>query len=406
MRCALPAHLSALALAGLVGAASPLAQAAEPPPDLLTLAQGTIPLRVEAEASAKVRDEFAVKLIDGAPTGFAYTTAVPPETSVAFVYELAAPTVFERLAVPGVLETPSPSQSFARTIEVFGSADSDRAGFELIGSATLAAHRSRGLETELSLRPHAPVRWLRVRLAGALDPARPKMFLEFSELIGQGRQAEAPLSTRFGGPWSGRGVALSLQQEGPVVSGCYDRDGRLEGTVHGKVLHATGHTPAGIPSVFVAAVRDDGTLVVLRSTNGAPFHWHTGTAGGRAPACKQPAAPTLGCGAVVHGIRFEFDSAVLRPASAPLLDALHAGLQAAPGRRVEVQGHSSSEGEAGYNLRLSQQRAQAVVDALVQRGIGADRLRATGVGEARPLASNVDETGRSLNRRVEIHCDG
>ena len=71
---------------------------------------------------------------------------------------------------------------------------------------------------------------------------------------------------------------------------------------------------------------------------------------------------------------------------------------------VLIEGHTSSEGGTTYNQRLSERRAQAVVADLIQRGIAASRLSALGIGEARPIASNNDENGRSLNRRVEVHC--
>ena len=57
-----------------------------------------------------------------------------------------------------------------------------------------------------------------------------------------------------------------------------------------------------------------------------------------------------------------------------------------------------------YNLGLSQRRAAAVVTELVRRGIPAGRLSAVGAGEKQPIATNNDESGRSLNRRVEVHC--
>jgi outer membrane protein OmpA-like peptidoglycan-associated protein len=53
---------------------------------------------------------------------------------------------------------------------------------------------------------------------------------------------------------------------------------------------------------------------------------------------------------------------------------------------------------------LQERRASAVVSDLVRRGLAASRLSAAGIGEARPLASNNDESGRAMNRRVEIRC--
>jgi outer membrane protein OmpA-like peptidoglycan-associated protein len=64
---------------------------------------------------------------------------------------------------------------------------------------------------------------------------------------------------------------------------------------------------------------------------------------------------------------------------------------------ILIEGHTSSEGTETYNQNLSERRAQAVVAALAARGRDVARLSAAGLGDA-------DESGRSLNRRVEIHC--
>ena len=400
------ARRHALNLALLASSTAPMAQTL-PGPDLLSFAHGVVPMRVEADAAAKVRPDLALRLIDGDRRGFVVTAPVPPGTRVAFVYELPAPTVFERFAVPDVLETPSPGQTFFRDVRVLGSATGADEGFVELASATLATHRARGQETELAIQRRTPVRWLRLELSGAVDAPRPKVALEFSELIGQGRQEAAPTAHGFGGVWKGRGVKLALRQQGPAVDGCYDREGQLAGTVRGNVLHATGATRQGIPSTFVAVLGGDGQLHALRSSNGGPFYASVGTLDKKAAppaACFETAAPTLGCGSVIHAIGFDFDAATLRPDAAPALDALHAGLAADAAARVTIEGHTSSEGAEAYNLELSQARAQSVVDALVQRGIARDRLAASGAGEARPIASNDDESGRSLNRRVEVRC--
>ena len=69
---------------------------------------------------------------------------------------------------------------------------------------------------------------------------------------------------------------------------------------------------------------------------------------------------------------------------------------------VEVQGHTDSRGSDLYNKRLSQRRAQAVVDYLVRKDVDRDRLEAHGYGEEKPIAPNSTKTGRAMNRRVEL----
>ncbi|MEM8878915.1 MAG: OmpA family protein, partial [Pseudomonadota bacterium] len=124
------------------------------------------------------------------------------------------------------------------------------------------------------------------------------------------------------------------------------------------------------------------------------------------PVCLMPTPPGLGCGAVVHGIGFDFDSDAIRPESQPVIEAIHEGLSGEANATFQIIGHSSSEGEAEYNRDLSHRRAEAVVAALVTLGLDQGRLSAAGKGEDEPIASNDDEAGRSLNRRVEIRCAG
>ncbi len=83
---------------------------------------------------------------------------------------------------------------------------------------------------------------------------------------------------------------------------------------------------------------------------------------------------------------------------------IQAVLKAATTSDITVIGHTSSEGADEYNEKLSQSRAEAVVAALVARGINAARISAQGRGEKEPIADNATGAGRSLNRRVEITC--
>jgi OOP family OmpA-OmpF porin len=105
---------------------------------------------------------------------------------------------------------------------------------------------------------------------------------------------------------------------------------------------------------------------------------------------------------VLRGVNFDFDSARIRPDAAAILDAAAEALKENSGVQVEVAGHTDSIGTDEYNQGLSERRAQAVVDALVERGIDASRLSARGSGESQPVASNETSDGRAQNRRVEL----
>lgn len=77
-------------------------------------------------------------------------------------------------------------------------------------------------------------------------------------------------------------------------------------------------------------------------------------------------------------------------------------LQSEPGKLIRIEGHTDSTGSSETNLRLSQQRADAVLTALVQFGVEASRITSVGMGEDFPIASNDTEEGRSQNRRVDV----
>ncbi len=77
-------------------------------------------------------------------------------------------------------------------------------------------------------------------------------------------------------------------------------------------------------------------------------------------------------------------------------------LQTEPNKKIRVEGHTDSLGDAAANLLLSEQRAQSVLEALVSMGVASDRISALGMGEDFPIASNDDEDGRSRNRRVDV----
>lgn len=76
--------------------------------------------------------------------------------------------------------------------------------------------------------------------------------------------------------------------------------------------------------------------------------------------------------------------------------------KAAPALSVIVGGHTDNVGAPEANQKLSEERARAVVAALVQRGIAASRLEARGFGQTAPIADNRTEDGRAKNRRVEL----
>lgn len=101
-------------------------------------------------------------------------------------------------------------------------------------------------------------------------------------------------------------------------------------------------------------------------------------------------------------IQFEFNSGILKTQSYPLMDRAIAEMKKDPSVKFVLNGNASAEGTPQHNMSLSVERANAVKTYLVNSGINADNLRTVGHGESKPIADNSTETGRALNRRVEI----
>jgi outer membrane protein OmpA-like peptidoglycan-associated protein len=89
----------------------------------------------------------------------------------------------------------------------------------------------------------------------------------------------------------------------------------------------------------------------------------------------------------------------------PALDELAADLKICPNTDVHVQGHTDNDGAASANLGVSVARAEAVIEALVQRGLDDGRFYAEGFGETDPIASNDSKAGKAANRRITFQID-
>ncbi|WCM88728.1 OmpA family protein [Acidovorax sp. NCPPB 3576] len=101
-------------------------------------------------------------------------------------------------------------------------------------------------------------------------------------------------------------------------------------------------------------------------------------------------------------VLFAFNKADLSAQAAPRLDKLANFLKQFPERKLLIEGYTDSVGSDSYNQELSERRAQAVRDALVQRGVDTSRITARGYGKSYPVAENGSPEGRAMNRRVEI----
>ncbi len=110
----------------------------------------------------------------------------------------------------------------------------------------------------------------------------------------------------------------------------------------------------------------------------------------------------VGCW-VLDNVLFDFDKDVIKTGAYPLLDNVATILEKNPTMSVELHGHCDNVGTPAYNMDLSLRRAHAVKNYLIGKGILKNRLATEGFGFNKPVALNGTDTGRSMNRRVEIH---
>ena len=106
---------------------------------------------------------------------------------------------------------------------------------------------------------------------------------------------------------------------------------------------------------------------------------------------------------LLEKVRFEPGKAIIKPESYRLLDDVATVILTTPDiGRIEIEGHTDSQGSEAYNLRLSQQRADAVRDYLVRQSVPTEQLLSKGFGETLPIDTNKTPNGREANRRVKF----
>ena len=163
---------------------------------------------------------------------------------------------------------------------------------------------------------------------------------------------------------------------------------------------------SGLPAGLVIATAtapgyDEGSVpvdLVSGQTGNAEIQLHRHDEG--TAALEKQVAETGS--ATVYGIHFDTDSAKLRPDSMPALNAVLGLLNNHPASQWMIAGHTDNQGNAGHNQALSEDRAASVIAWLKAHGVAANRLGAQGFGASRPVADNSTESGRALNRRVEV----
>lgn len=104
----------------------------------------------------------------------------------------------------------------------------------------------------------------------------------------------------------------------------------------------------------------------------------------------------------LNSLQFETGKATLKKDCYPMLTDLIEIMKLKPTMKIEIGGHTDSDGDDAMNMQLSQQRAEAVRNYLISQGISAHRMISKGYGETRPKISNATPSGKAINRRTEI----
>jgi outer membrane protein OmpA-like peptidoglycan-associated protein len=376
--------------------------------DLLTLAHGA------TLVSASSAENRALDLLNGNRDDRAWTSERPTDgPPFTFVFELLAPTRLTQVGVDNARDQPSPSDAVARLFEVEASAEGPEAGFVSLGTLTV----EEDADAFLDVASGTPVRWLRFTLREGhnTEPA----WIYFDEVIAYGEQETVPGDDgRFTGVFETPGRSyVELRQAGAALTGCYTgTSGRGGGTLFGhgeggvaRVRWVDAENPA-VNGTALFVIDSAGELVGVQYRLPGRSPWSGPRVEGVTTPCSAVEAPanpvadaleTTG-EVTLYGIYFDFDQATLKPESEPVLRQLLEALQASPGLAVTIEGHTDDVGSDDYNRDLSQQRAQAVVDWLVEHGLAAERMTPAGRGEAEPVADNATADGRALNRRVEV----
>ncbi len=199
-------------------------------------------------------------------------------------------------------------------------------------------------------------------------------------------------------------LALTLPQAGCGLSKTAQGAGAGAGAgaiVGGVIGRATGSTARG--AIIGAAVGGTAGAIIGRQMDNQAEELEQELENARVERVSDPETGAEGIAIVFdNALLFDLNSSTLRTGVRADLADLAASLRQYPGHDAVIVGHASSDGSAGHNQTLSENRAASVSSYLVSLGIRSSRLATVGMGENDPIADNSTQAGREANRRVEI----
>jgi len=208
-------------------------------------------------------------------------------------------------------------------------------------------------------------------------------------------QGNWPLCSAIGG-LAGGGL-------GAIESSTWAAGGAVAGAVIGGLLCYAQDGDEDGDGVFDRRDRCPGTPANTPvHHNGCPLKEYPSSPAVMEPVAVEPVEPVR----VELDVKFDFDKSVVKEGSQADIKSLADFMKQYPQTSTTVEGHTDWIGTDAYNQGLSERRANAVRDVLVnQHGIEASRVSTVGYGESRPVADNDTDAGRAINRRVEAEVE-
>jgi outer membrane protein OmpA-like peptidoglycan-associated protein len=382
-------------------AAAALAQpVAGPKTNLLEVPNGTV---IVSKSSMYNNTWSVLNLADGS-TGYGWCSAEKAAFPHTIVFELAQPHAIAGVAVDNTGDQGSKYSGISsKGLAVYGSSKSATEGFTQLTSFEAQS----GSRKEVSLKTPFTVQWLKFVVNSNWGNAD---YTEIMELEAFGQPVGPAPKVDVTGIYQTNFGPMRVEQDGTKILGCYDHsEGELSGNLNGRVMQFEWREKGkrSGPAIMVLSMKGDALNGFWYENGQRQGEW-SGQKGGNPPQCKTAqsggiAEKLASTGKVeLYGIYFDSNSATLKPESEKTLNEILAVLQAQSALKLLIAGHTDSTNTDAYNLKLSQQRAEAVVAWLVKRGVVASRLTAKGFGKSQPVADNATAAGRALNRRVEL----
>lgn len=369
--------------------------------DWLNVSNGAVMISATSEYDSG--SNGAVAAISGSRR-FTWYTEEGDAGPQSLIYELAQNVLIDRYVIDATYES---ADRAPKNGTLWGSTESAEGPWEKIDD--FVVDPKKGINNFSIDGNTIPSKWLKFDFA---DNWGSGQYVAVTELDAYGTPAgEVTYDTELTGVFDTNYSKVRLRTDGSDVVGCYDwQGGTLTGDTDGRILRFQWtEVPEQIGTAVMAISTDKNRLSGFFYEQGRVQGAWSGTrdTSGKGTSCTLKtnvveSALSDNKRAVLYGIRFDYDSDRLKASAVTTLTALGDALKANPNWRIEIQGHTDSDGSDDYNLDLSDRRAASVRQWLVDDGIAAERMTSKGLGESQPASDNSSTQGRALNRRVEI----